>query len=43
MEDIHGSASPAAGAAAPLAGFEYQLEVSVLAALRTLLITKSAS
>lgn len=40
---MHGSASPAAGAAAALAGYEYQLEVSVLAALRILLITKSVS
>ncbi|MER9002244.1 MULTISPECIES: hypothetical protein [unclassified Mesorhizobium] len=34
---------PASGAEAALAGYEYQLSVSVLAALRMLLITKSAS
>ncbi|WP_208512893.1 hypothetical protein [Variovorax paradoxus] len=36
-------ALPPVGAAAALAGYEYQLNVSVLAALRLLLITKSAA
>lgn len=35
--------SPASGAEAALAGYDYQLSVSVLAALRMLLMTKSAS
>lgn len=35
--------APASGAEAALAGYEYQLSVSVLAALRMLLMTKSAS
>ena len=38
-----GRALPPVGAAAALAGYEYQLNVSVLAALRLLLITKSAA
>ncbi|MCZ4432979.1 hypothetical protein O3S81_25030 [Agrobacterium sp. SOY23] len=42
MSEMTGAA-PSAGAAAALAGFEYQLDVSVLAALRLLLINKSTS
>src|SRR5258708_15322231 len=38
-----GASSSASGATAALAGYEYQLNVSVLAALRLLLITKSAT
>ncbi|MDW9476929.1 hypothetical protein GOA69_32435 [Sinorhizobium meliloti] len=41
MNEMTGGTAPAAGAAAALAGFEYQLDVSVLAALRLLLINKS--
>lgn len=37
------TSSSASGATAALAGYEYQLNVSVLAALRLLLITKSAT
>ncbi|WP_369726089.1 hypothetical protein AB8Z38_16235 [Bradyrhizobium sp. LLZ17] len=37
------TSSPTSGATAALAGYEYQLNVSVLAALRLLLITKSAT
>jgi len=37
------NSNPGAGAAAALAGYEYQLNVSVYAALRILLVTKSAS
>lgn len=44
MKDAEGAASgPASGAEAALAGYEYQLSVSVMAALRILLMTKSAS
>lgn len=43
MDEVLGGPAPAAGAAAALAGFEYQLDVSVLAALRLLLINKSTA
>ena len=44
MTDVGEAAgAPVSGAEAALAGYEYQLSVSVLAALRMLLMTKSAS
>lgn len=43
IESQEPAQAPSSGAEAALAGYEYQLDVSILAALRLMLITKSAT